>query len=258
MAMRILHGHVNRGATVVFGDLTDPASLIDATRGIDVVVSAVRGGPDVVADGQVALARAARANGAWRILPSDFALDVFQTPSGRRPSMDWRRQTDERIASLDIEHVHILSGAFLDEVDALTFDHRARKLRFWGDGHQEFDVTTIEDTARVVARAALDPDLLSRTLTVVGDRISPLHMGAVVHRITDRAYEISSRGSVTELEERVARARALGRETEHDRLAYLLGLAHGNAAVPASVRELYPDLPVGTFEGFMKRRLGSS
>src|SRR3954452_9391813 len=53
---------VDRGAHVVEGDLGAPASLEGATAGIDVVVSAVQGGHEVIVDGQVALAEAAAAN----------------------------------------------------------------------------------------------------------------------------------------------------------------------------------------------------
>jgi uncharacterized protein YbjT (DUF2867 family) len=55
-----------RGATVVTGDVTDPASLDAATTDVDVVVSALQGGFDVIADGQIALAESAAHNGVRR------------------------------------------------------------------------------------------------------------------------------------------------------------------------------------------------
>ena len=39
-----------RGANLVEGDLSDPASLNAATRGIDVTISAVHGGRDIIVD----------------------------------------------------------------------------------------------------------------------------------------------------------------------------------------------------------------
>jgi uncharacterized protein YbjT (DUF2867 family) len=59
-----LTGFTGRGATLVEGDLSDPVSLNAATGGIDVVISAVQGGHDMIVDGQVALARAAHASRA--------------------------------------------------------------------------------------------------------------------------------------------------------------------------------------------------
>ena len=74
---------VERGAELVEGDVTDPASLGRGTDGVDVVVSALQGGREIVVDGQIALARAAASNGVRRILPSDFALDRYFQVRGR-------------------------------------------------------------------------------------------------------------------------------------------------------------------------------
>jgi len=47
-----LEGLTARGATIVTGDVSDPASLDIATLGVDVVISALQGGPSVIVDGQ--------------------------------------------------------------------------------------------------------------------------------------------------------------------------------------------------------------
>jgi uncharacterized protein YbjT (DUF2867 family) len=44
-----------RGAKIHWGDLDDRVSLVKATRGIEVVVSAVQGGPETIVDGQLEL-----------------------------------------------------------------------------------------------------------------------------------------------------------------------------------------------------------
>jgi uncharacterized protein YbjT (DUF2867 family) len=74
-----------KGAELIEGDLADPASLDRATQGVDVIVSAVQGGPDVIIDGQVALAAAGKRNGLRRILPSDFGLDLFKATPANMP-----------------------------------------------------------------------------------------------------------------------------------------------------------------------------
>lgn len=80
-----------RGAEIIEGDLADRASLGRATRGVDVIVSAVRGGPEVIVAGQVAPAETGRRNGVRRILPSDHALDLFEATPGEHPMFDLRR-----------------------------------------------------------------------------------------------------------------------------------------------------------------------
>src|SRR4051794_16598052 len=102
------------GAELVEGDLTNPGSLERATQGIDVIVSAVQGGPKVIVDGQVALARAGKRNGVRRILPSDYALDLFKATPGEHAAFDMRREADEAIAEIGLEQVNVLQGAFMN------------------------------------------------------------------------------------------------------------------------------------------------
>lgn len=194
---------VSRGAELVPGDVSDPASLEAATRGVDVVVSALQGGREVIVDGQVALARAAAVNGVRRILPSDFGLDLFKATPGDHMAFDLRREADAQIAALDIEQVNVLTGAFLDGAARpgalVVFDDEDGTATFWGTGDEHFEATTIDDTARYTARAALDPDLPTGKFAVAGDRVSFNKIVAAHARATGRRYEPRSRGDVDDL-----------------------------------------------------------
>ncbi|MGV8910407.1 MAG: NmrA family NAD(P)-binding protein [Propionicimonas sp.] len=88
-------------------------------KGIDVVISAVQGGQDIIVDGQIALARAAEASGVRRCIPSDFALDIWAAPEGA-PMFALRREADAVIDGLGLEVLHVLNGAFMD----MTLDPR--------------------------------------------------------------------------------------------------------------------------------------
>jgi uncharacterized protein YbjT (DUF2867 family) len=156
---RTVQALIGRGAEVVTGDVSDPASLEAATRGVDVVVSAVQGGPDIIVDGQIALAEAAARNGARRFLPSDFAVDLFSAPEGA-PQFALRRAADRAIDALPMEVVHVLSGGFMDlMLDPGTpgvINVDARTATVWGTGDEPFNLTTVEDTARFAAKIATD------------------------------------------------------------------------------------------------------
>lgn len=78
------------------------------------IVSAVQGGPDVITDCQIALATAGKRNGVRRILPSEFALDLFKATLGEHPAFDARRNPDEAIAAIGLEQVNILQGGFIE------------------------------------------------------------------------------------------------------------------------------------------------
>jgi uncharacterized protein YbjT (DUF2867 family) len=151
---------VARGAEVVTGDVTEPATLDAATRGVDVVVSALQGGPDVIVDGQVALAEAAARNGVRRFVPSDFAIDLFAAPEGA-PQFAMRRRADRAIGALPMQVVHVLNGGFmdmmLDPATAGLIDMAAGTVTVWGTGDEAFNLTTVDDTARFTAAIATDP-----------------------------------------------------------------------------------------------------
>jgi uncharacterized protein YbjT (DUF2867 family) len=166
---------VARGAEIVSGDVTDPASLDAATSGVDVVVSALQGGPGIVVDGQIALAEAAARNGARRFLPSDFAIDLFSAPEGA-PQFAMRRHADEVIDALPMEVAHVLNGGFMDMMldpdTAGIVDLQAGTATVWGTGDEPFNLTTVEDTARFTARIATDQADVSGVHRVSGAETS--------------------------------------------------------------------------------------
>ncbi len=247
-----------QGATLVFGDLADSDSLQRATEGVDVVVSAVQGGRDVIVDGQLALARAAHEQGAWRIIPSDFALDLFAATPGEHPAFDLRREAGQAIAELGIEHVHILNGAFLDGMVDMGFDHTARQVNFWGTGDEIFEATTVEDTAQFTARAAIDHDLNSGPFPIVGDRVSANTMTDVVERVTGQHYTRRSNGGVDDLRATLVDARDRGDVMSQTYAAYLLYMTSGQTRVSDPQNSRYPEIEAETFSDVARRALGDT
>lgn len=244
---RALASLLDAGATSVPGDLADPASLDAATAGVDVVVSAVQGGRDVVVDGQVALAVAARRSGVRRFLPSDFALDLYVAPAGEVASYDLRREAGLAIEATGLEVVHVLNGAFLDMFvqprGVLDLDDEAGTATFWGTGTERFEATTVEDTARYTALAALDRALPAGKLAVAGDRLSALDMVAAHERRSGRTYRRVSRGDVGRLEALVHEVRAQAPDAPQAVvLGYLLHMVTGRAALTDVQNDRYPQV----------------
>ena len=248
---------VARGATIVDGDLSAPTTLKAATTGVDVVVSAVQGGRDIIVDGQIALAEAAAGSGARRILPSDFALDIFKSPPGEHAYFDLRREADEAIAATGLEHVHVLSGAFMDGFVNAFFDHRTRTATFWGAGTETFDATTVDDTARYAARAVLDTGLPSGKLAVAAEQLSFHRMVTAVEAATAHPYARNSLGTIDDLREAVANTR------RHDpaaavMLVYLLFMLTGQTALDDLQNQRYPDIAPEQFVAVARRLLATA
>ncbi|WP_410628330.1 NmrA family NAD(P)-binding protein [Amycolatopsis sp. cmx-8-4] len=162
---------VAKGAVVVVGDVTDPASLNLATAGTDVIVSALQGGTEIIVDGQIALAESAVRNGARRFLPSDFAIDLFAAPEGA-PQFDIRKRAANVIDAMPLQVVHVLNGGFMDMMldprAAGIIDLNAGTVSLWGTGDEPFNLTTVEDTARFTAKIATDPAEISGVHYVSG------------------------------------------------------------------------------------------
>jgi uncharacterized protein YbjT (DUF2867 family) len=245
------------GAEVVHGDLADRDALDRATEGVDVIISAVQGGPDVIIDGQLALAEAGKRNGVRRMLPSDYALDLFKATPGEHLMFDLRRQADEAIAATGIEHVHILQGAFMEMLGPGmgTFDYAAATVTFWGDGTRPIEVTSVEDTARMLARVALDRNVKSGKFAFAGDHISILDAAKVIEAQTGRMFERRSNGSEAEL--RAAMKTAANDKSNPFKavmLAYQLYMLTGQTALSDLQNDRYADIKLESFSKFAARQ----
>ena len=249
---------VARGAEMVEADLTDPASLDRATRGVDVIVSAVQGGRDIMVAGQLALLAAASRNGVRRILPSDFALDLFRSPPGEHANFDMRREADEAIAATGIEHVNILNGSFMDNFlhsqFAGVFDMEKGTATFWGDGNDPFDATSVEDTARYTARAAVDRNLPSGKFALAGEQLTFNGIIDAVEHVSGRTFERRSQGTIADLKETIARQRA----ADPDSMAalgntYILYMLDGTTALTDLQNGRYLDLRPETYRQHVER-----
>lgn len=240
-----------RGADIVDGTLTDQPGLDAATQGVDVVVCAVQGGHGVIVDGQVALAEAAARNGARRMLPSDFALDLFKATPGENASFDLKRQADEAIAGTGLEHIHVLNGVFMDGFLGPyggLFDHTDRTVAHWGTGDEPFPATSVDDTARYASRAAVDPGLRSGKFAVAAEQLTLARAVHAVETATGQHYTSTSLGTVDDLRNRIDQARAAGATPRHVVMeVYLLYMLSGQTALDDLQNDRYPDLALQSF-----------
>ncbi len=234
---------LDRGAELIEGDLTNVSSLDRATHGVDVIVSAVQGGPEIVVEGQVALAEAGKRNGVRRILPSDFALDLFKAIPGEHAAFDARREASARITAIGLEQVNVLQGGFMElftpGMGAIDLD--SGTIGFFGDGERKIEVTSV----------ALDRTVPAGKFAFAGDRISFREAGEIVAAQTGRALRPVSFGSEADLRGAMAAA-------EPDKkvmLAYLLYMLNGQTALTELQNDRYLDLKLESFAEFAARKL---
>ena len=247
-----------RGASIVEGDLAQPAAIEAATAGVEVVISAVQGGGEVIVDGQLALTEAAVRNGVRRILPSDFALDIFKAPAGEHLYFDLRREVDDLIAATGIEHVHVLNGALMDGFVDAFFDHRTQTASYWGSGDERFDATTVDDTARYTVHAALDTTLPNGKFAVAAEQLSFRHMVDAVDAVTGHVYTRRSLGTVDDLRQAIADTRRhVDDPAAPVMLVYTLFMLSGQTALDDLQNARYPDIEPELFTDVAARALAT-
>lgn len=251
-AREALEPLIDSGAELIEGDLGDAAALDRATRGVDVIVSAVQGGPEVIVDGQIALAKAGKANGVRRMLPSDYALDLFKATPGEHAMFDMRAHADAQITAIGLEQVNVLQGALMDMFlpghGAIDLD--AGTISFFGHGTPLIETSSVEDTARMIARVAVDRAVKPGKFAFAGDRISFQDAAEIVGRTVGRRIKPVSIGSA---DLRAAMAKAA--PDKQVMLAYLLYMTNGQTALSDLQNQRYPDIELESFAAFAERSL---
>lgn len=185
------------GAEVAEVNFSDPASLARACEGAAVVVSALAGLREVIVDAQAQLLTAAVQAGVPRFIPSDFAIDFTRLPAGSNRNLDLRREFQERLDRASIGATSVLNGAFTDMLTGVApfVLFRIRRVLCWGDEDQLMDWTTIADTAKYTASAALDPST-PRFLRIAGDQISARSLAQTMTEITGRKHKVLRPGGL--------------------------------------------------------------
>ncbi len=256
----LLTSLIDRGAELITAHLADPGSLHQATMGVDVIVSALQGGAEVIVEGQIALLQAARQTGVRRFIPSDFAVDFFKAPRGGLEPFDMRRRAAAVVEHSGLEFVHVLNGVFMDVLaPSPVFDLQTGIARTWGVGDEPFEATSIEDVARYTAKAALDRDLPNGKFAVAGATLSFDDVAAALARVMGCALHRERLGSVADLKRHLETVRADG--TPRSLLSmhtYQLYLLTGQTSLENLQNDRYPDIKPENFAAFLRRKLGTA
>lgn len=192
-------------AEVDFGSVSDIAG---ACSGGACVVSALSGLRDTIVETQTLLLEAAVKAGVPRFIPSDFAIDFTKSPPGTNRNLDFRREFHERLDKAPIAATSILNGMFTDLLtgQAPIILFKFKRVVYWEDADQPLDFTTMDDTARFTAAAALDP-ATPRFLRIAGDQISARWLVEVACDVTGEKFRLFRAGGLGRLEKLIEFAR---------------------------------------------------
>jgi uncharacterized protein YbjT (DUF2867 family) len=245
-----------RGVEIVDADLADEPSLERATKGADIVISAVQGGPDVIVEGQGRLLAASRKTGVKRLVSSDYSFNHFALTEGENVNSDWRRAFDKTVMASGIGHTFFCNGGFM-EVMMSPFiglvDKAAGTLSFWGDGQTKIDLTSMDDGAAYLAASVLDPATLNRTVEIAGDELDMKGIAAAFEAATGQKLKVVSKGTI---EAGYAELERLKREKVELigllPLMYQLPMVSGKAKLHHVENARYPDVKRTSLAVFLK------
>ena len=233
--------------TACIGDLTDGADALQPhVDGVEVVVSAVQGGPELILDGQRALLRAAERAGAHRMIPSDFSINLYGYGYGVNVLSDLRRTFADEFASSTVARTSVAVGAFPEYYLGPfheVLDPAAGTFSVWGDGTRPIDITTIPDTAAYTAAIALDPTTAGREVHVAGQQLSMLELRNEVEAVSGRRWKLVRKGTLRNLQEEIARRQFTASSLfEYVALQYQIAMLDGTASLRDIRNADYPDV----------------
>jgi nucleoside-diphosphate-sugar epimerase len=248
-----------RGMTTATGDLSDRASLAKACEGIEVVVSAVQGGPEVIIEGQRNLLAAAEAAGVKRMIPSVFSVDLPQLDFHDNVNLDLRKTFDESFASSKVAPTSVYCGGFLDVILSPRFplvDWEKGVMSYWGDGNQPLDYTVISDVARYTAAAVTDSALTGKPLRVAGNSLTIREMHHTLEKASGRSLETLSMGTVEDLRLLIGeRKRTATNPWEWISLQYTWCMVSGKGKLRNLDNARYPQIKPISVESFVRSML---
>lgn len=141
----------------------DTEALRSLIRGCEVVVCCYYADNETMLEGQKLLVDMCEEEGVSRYIASDYTSDFTKLDLGDVMVKDPMKHIK---AYLDgkpkVNGVHILVGLFMETFWGYfdVWDSKEKKLRYWGTGHEEWDLMTYQTAAEYVAAVALDPEAI--------------------------------------------------------------------------------------------------
>lgn len=144
---------------VIQGEFDDEQAVQKFVRGTDIIICCYFGDTDVMTRGQKILIDACVKEGVPRYLPSDFAVDYTNIPTGELFPKESAKIVKDYLVEKKLAGVHVLVGGLMETFWSeffQIFDSNTQTLTFWGTGNEKWDLTTYETAAAYVAALAID------------------------------------------------------------------------------------------------------
>lgn len=247
----------SKGVSFVEGDLLNPSTLRAACEGVEAIVSAVSGDKEMMVAGQTNLIEAAASKGVRRMIPSDFSVDYRKLDWGDNYNLDMRKKVFSVLENSPLDYTLILNGCFTDILFSSflnVFDFTAGTFNYWGDGNTPFDITTTDDTAKLIAEAIADPTLANGVLQVAGDVITMKQLLEAYKTVTGKTLIENPLGSVEDLTAWIDKTKAIATSPyEYLPQQYLFAMVSGKGKLDDITNNRYPQIKLTSVSEYIRQ-----
>jgi len=204
----------------------DIPALEAAVQGVDAVIVAYLGLPELQVDGALLLLRAAERAGVKIFHTATWTYDFRKTPFGAHESYDpyvaFARTVE---LSSSIKPIYMLTGVLAEVMFSLpgradfspsnggVYDPQDRRFEYYGDGDEKYQWTTEEDAAKFTIEVIMSEEVQKGNggfFQAWSGEHSVKEMAAAYEKVKGRPIELKRMGSIQDLEKKALEARAQG------------------------------------------------
>ena len=212
----------------------------------------------MILDAQGRLLDAAVATGVRRFTPSDFSLDFTKTRPGDNRNMDLRRAFMQRVDRTPVAppRCSTAPSPTCSPAARRFFCGGPKKVLYWGDANQAFDITTKDDVARYTARVAFD-EAAPRVLRIAGGVVTPRSLAATATALRGKRFGLWRAGGIGRLGALVRVARTLTPRSDApfpdwQAMRYLRDMSSGRGKLHPLDNDHYGALPWTTAKNVLQ------
>ncbi|KAF8597092.1 NAD(P)-binding protein [Ceratobasidium sp. AG-I] len=232
----VLQGFKQRGASLHAVSYDDESSLVDALRGVDVLVSTVAG--DALLSAQLPLIKAAKTAGVAAFFPSEYG-GRFEDSDSPSPLIQAKKTVVKVAKESGLPVTALATGVFPEYclIPPLGYDFANKKVTLWSDGNAKITWTSIQSIAQWIAHVLKNVPIekfQNKPLTIQGDLLSGNEIVQLWEKKHNAKLEVEYK-PLKELEERI-------KANPGDFLAVLLhGWYSGQTELRPLNNDLYPE-----------------
>ncbi len=247
------------GVQTIIGDLRNPASLVEACRGVDAVISTANtvvsrqpGDSIPVTDqqGQLDLVRSARAAGVKHFVFISVPTNVIECPLTIA-----KHAVEKALLASGMTYTFLCPGMFMETAlsPMLGFDYPNAKATICGDGHAKNVFISINDVAQYTVESLSNPEARNANLELgYPQPYSILEVVREFEKIGGRHFELQFVPEAALLAQRAAATDPL----QETFAALMLNMAHGIRLDSTQARKIFY-FPLTSIEEYAQRVLAS-